>query len=125
MLKKALSILTVSTVVLLLGALGLSVALALAPPTPSVTRAFSSPTAPDARMAVAPGDGGDGDDRVRQRTGGPARITETLPAGFTYVSSSVDDDKVRVTGQEVRFSLFEVTSPFTLHRYRVGYGGFL
>ena len=49
MLKKALSILTVSTVVLLLGALGLSVALAQAPPTPSVTRAFSSPT-------VAPGD---------------------------------------------------------------------
>ena len=105
MLKKALSILTVSTVVLLLGALGLSVALAQAPPTPSVTRAFSSPT-------VAPGD------TVMvtiafANVGATARITETLPAGFTYVSSSVDDENVRVTGQEVRFSLFDVTSPFT------------
>ena len=45
--------------------------------------------------------------------GATARITETLPAGFTYVSSSVDDENVRVTGQEVRFSLFDVTSPFT------------
>ena len=104
MLKKALSILTVSTVVLLLGALGLSVALAQAPP--SVTRAFSSPT------VVAPGD------TVMvtiafANVGPTARITETLPAGFTYVSSSVDDENVRVTGQEVRFSLFDVTSPFT------------
>ena len=102
MLKKALSILTVSTVVLLLGALGLSVALAQEP---TVTRTFSSPT-------VAPGD------TVMVEiafgnVGATARITETLPAGFTYVSSSVADENVRVTGQEVRFSLFEVTSPFT------------
>jgi uncharacterized repeat protein (TIGR01451 family) len=45
--------------------------------------------------------------------GATARITETLPAGFTYVSSSVADENVSVTGQEVRFSLFEVISPFT------------
>ena len=57
--------------------------------------------------------------------GATARITETLPAGFTYVSSSVADENVRVTGQEVRFSLFEVMISFHIHRYRVGYGGFL
>ena len=102
MLKKALLILTVSTVVLLLGALGLSVALAQEP---TVTRTFSSPM-------VAPGD------TVMVEiafgnVGATAAITETLPAGFTYVSSSVADGNVRVTGQEVRFNLFEVTSPFT------------
>ena len=32
-------------------------------------------------------------------------VTETLPAGFDYVSSSLADAKVQVTGQEVRFTL--------------------
>ena len=32
-------------------------------------------------------------------------VTETLPAGFTYVSSSLDADQVAETGQEVRFTL--------------------
>ena len=46
------------------------------------------------------------------------RITETLPAGFRYESSSVDPVNVSVTGQVVtgqmvRFNLLEVESPFT------------
>ena len=32
-------------------------------------------------------------------------VTETLPAGFVYVSSSLGDAQVQVTGQEVRFTL--------------------
>ena len=32
-------------------------------------------------------------------------VTETLPSGFVYVSSSLDTDQVTVTGQEVRFTL--------------------
>jgi uncharacterized repeat protein (TIGR01451 family) len=43
--------------------------------------------------------------------GATAAITETLPAGFTYVTSSVADENVTVTGQEVRFNLFEVPPP--------------
>ena len=39
-------------------------------------------------------------------------VTETLPAGFTYVSSSstLPDDQTGVTGQEVRFTLVGDTS---------------
>ena len=36
------------------------------------------------------------------RAGG---VTETLPAGFVYVSSSLDPSQVVVTGQDVRFTL--------------------
>ena len=36
-------------------------------------------------------------------------IMETLPAGFSYVSSSLPDDSVTVNGQEVTFSLFGET----------------
>ena len=32
-------------------------------------------------------------------------VTETLPAGFTYVSSSLDADQVVETGRDVRFTL--------------------
>ena len=32
-------------------------------------------------------------------------VTETLPAGFTYVSSTLDADQVAETGREVRFTL--------------------
>ena len=72
---------------------------------PSATR--SLPTA-----TVAPG----GEVTVTvafANVGATAAITETLPAGFTYVDSSLDDTNVRVTDQEVKFNLFEVTSPFT------------
>ncbi len=33
-------------------------------------------------------------------------VTETLPAGFTYVSSSLPDIQVTVTGQTIKFALF-------------------
>ena len=33
-------------------------------------------------------------------------VTETLPTGFSYVSSSLPVDLVVATGQEVRFTLF-------------------
>ena len=37
--------------------------------------------------------------------GGIGRVTETLPAGFEYVSSTHDSAGVRVNGREVRFTL--------------------
>ena len=37
-------------------------------------------------------------------------VTETLPAGFAYVSSTLDTEQVAVTGQEVRFTLERDTS---------------
>ena len=37
-------------------------------------------------------------------------VTETLPGGFTYVSSSLDEDQVSVMGRDVRFTLQGDTS---------------
>ena len=37
-------------------------------------------------------------------------VTETLPPGFSYVSSSLEDDSVTVNSREVRFSLFGQTA---------------
>ena len=37
-------------------------------------------------------------------------VTETLPPGFSYVSSSLEDDSVTVNGREVSFSLFGQTA---------------
>ena len=37
-------------------------------------------------------------------------VTEMLPAGFTYESSSLPDNQVKVTGQQARFTLFGDTS---------------
>ena len=37
--------------------------------------------------------------------GGIGRVTETLPAGFDYVSSTHDPAGVNVNGEEVRFTL--------------------
>ena len=54
---------------------------------------------------------------------GPAGgVTETLPDGFMYVSSSLPDSQVLHTGQTVRFTLQGDTS-FHVHRYRLGNGG--
>ena len=33
------------------------------------------------------------------------RLVETLPGGFTYVSSNLSDEQVQHTGQEYRFTL--------------------
>ena len=40
-------------------------------------------------------------------------VTETLPAGFTYLSSSLPDDQVESEGQTVTLSLVGATSPTT------------
>ena len=49
-------------------------------------------------------------------------VTETLPAGFSYVSSRLDASQVHVTGQEVRFTLQGDTS-FTYSVTASGTGG--
>ena len=64
---------------------------------PSVTRSFNP-------ASVAPG----GTVTVTIQVanyGGIGRVTETLPAGFAYVSSTHDSAGVSVNGQEVRFTL--------------------
>ena len=66
-------------------------------PTPSATRSFD-------KASVAPG----GTVTVTIQVanyGGIGRVTETLPAGFDYVSSTHDSAGVNVNGQEVRFTL--------------------
>ena len=76
------------------GATGVTVT---APAGPSVTRSFNP-------ASVAPG----GTVTVTIQVanyGGIGRVTETLPAGFEYVSSTHDSAGVRVTGREVRFTL--------------------
>ena len=45
-----------------------------------------------------------------QNYGPFGQLAETLPAGFTYVRSSLAQTEVEVVGQTLRFSLFGVTS---------------
>ena len=65
-------------------------------------RSFSPPSVPPAGevvvMITASGYGGFGG------------VTETLPPGFSYVSSSLEDDSVTAVGREVRFSLLGQTA---------------
>ena len=66
-------------------------------PEPTATRSFNP-------ASVAPG----GTVTVTIQVanyGGIGRVTETLPAGFTYVDSTHDSAGVNVNGQEVRFTL--------------------
>ena len=77
------------------GATGVTVT---APAGPSATRSF------DKALNVAPGG------RVTvtiqvSNYGGIGRVTETLPAGFAYLSSTHDSAGVSVNGREVRFTL--------------------
>ena len=54
---------------------------------------------------------------VSVRNYGPfGQVAETLPAGFTYVRSSLAATEVDVEGQTVRFNLFGVTSFFYIVR---------
>ena len=64
---------------------------------PSVTRSFNP-------ASVAPGGMVTVTIQVANY-GGIGRVTETLPAGFVYVSSTHDLEGVSVNGQEVRFTL--------------------
>ena len=91
---------SVSLVAALMAVLGLSVVVAQDDTTPSATRTFSSPT-------VAPG--GEVVVTIRYANlGSFGSVTETLPAGFTYVSSSLSGNSARegVTPQERKFTLF-------------------
>ena len=69
---------------------------------PNATRSFSSSSVrPGARLTVT----------IKASNYGQAGgVTETLPTGFSYVSSSLDDSQVDVTGQNVRFTLQGDTS---------------
>ena len=65
--------------------------------TPTATRSFDSTTvAPGGQVMVT----------VAVANYGPfGRLVETLPGGFTYVSSNLSDEQVQHTGQEYRFTL--------------------
>ena len=81
---------------------------------PSATRSFNPAT-------VAPG----GTVTVTIHVanyGGIGRVTETLPAGFAYVSSTHDSAGVNVSGQEVRFTL-QGRFLRRLHGHRLQDGG--
>ena len=56
--------------------------------------------------------------------GSAGGVTETLPSGFAYVSSSLSASQVNESGQNVRFTLQGDTS-FDLHRYGLQHTGFL
>ena len=55
--------------------------------------------------------------------GGFGRVTETLPDGFSYVSSDLDDEEVSEDGRIVKFTLQGTDIDLHLHRYRLGHGG--
>ena len=69
---------------------------------PSATRSFSpASVAPGGEVVVS---------ITADNYGTAGAVTEMLPAGFTYVSSSLPNNQVNVTGQEARFTLFDDTS---------------
>ena len=73
-----------------------------APPGVSASRSFSpASVAPGGEVVVTI-------NAASYGVGGA--VTETLPEGFTYVSSSLPDSQVSVTGQQVRFTLQGDTS---------------
>ena len=71
-------------------------------PTPSATRSFNSATvAPGGTVVVT----------IQAANYGQAGgVTETLPSGFSYVSSSLSASQVNESGQNVRFTLQGDTS---------------
>ena len=108
MFKKPLVILMVAAVTGLLSVVGLSI-VAAQTPNPNALRSFSS-------ESVAPG----GQVTVTIMPTGydvPGAVTETLPAEFSYVSSSLDDDSAggarELDDGRVRFTLLGVDKTFT------------
>ena len=89
-----------------------------APAPPSATRSFPSEyVAPGGELVVT---------IEASNYGGFGAVTETLPAGFTYMSSSLEDSQVNVSGQVARFTLqgdsdsnftYTVTAPMTEDSY--------
>ena len=74
--------------------------------TPAATRSFDMAN-------VGTGDTVMVTDRVRQRGCRPHGSRRRCPRGSHTCPAALTTNNVRVTGQEVRFSLFEVISPFT------------
>ena len=78
--------------------------------------ASPDPADPSATRSIAPTSVSPGEEvtvTIAFANVGLGRVTERLPDGFAYVTSSVDDVNVGISGQDVNFSLFEVSSPFT------------
>ena len=68
----------------------------------SATRSFSPTTvAPEGNVTVT---------IALQNIGQAGGLTETIPSGFTYLSTTHPSDQVRVTGQTVRFTIFGESS---------------
>ena len=115
MFRKTLAIIMVAVAAGLTGVLGLGPV--AAQQEPSATRSFSSTTvAPGEQVVVT---------IVAENYGEGilafGAVTETLPAGFDYVTSTHDGDFVEVNGQEVTFTLlatreftYTVTAPSTV-----------
>ena len=96
MFRKTLAIIMVAVAAGLVGVLGIGLVAAQQGPSPSATRAFSPTT------TVEPGD------RVvvtitAANYGNYGVVTETLPNGFDYVTSSHNADQVSEVGQTVTF----------------------
>ncbi|MYA49219.1 MAG: DUF11 domain-containing protein, partial [Chloroflexi bacterium] len=96
MLNNAIARVTIALAVVAVALMGILPA--AAQQSPSATRSFSSTTVdPGADVTVTIN---------AANYGGFGRVTETLPNGFTYKSSSLDDSQVDASrGQEIRFTL--------------------
>ena len=97
--KKMLAVMTVAAIMAAVGLLGLLPALA---DEHSATRSFNPATVAPGGVVVVTIDAAN-----YGQFGG---VTETLPAGFSYVTSSLEAEDVLVTGQQVRFTLLGDTS---------------
>ena len=101
--KKMLAVMTVAAIMAAVGLLGLLPA-SVRGDEHSATRSFNPATvAPAGQVTVT---------IAAAKYGVAGGVTETLPPGFTYVSSSLDDDVdvTNLSGNRVRFTLFRVDS---------------
>ena len=97
--KKSLAIIMTAVTVGLLSMLGFGL---VAAQTPDASRSLPPESvAPGGEVVVT---------ITADNYGQAGGVTETLPSGFTYVSSSLDASQVTETGQEVRFTLQGDTS---------------
>ena len=88
------------------------------------TRSFSATSVPA---------GGELDVTIVTSGSGFGQVVETLPAGFTYVDSTLSESAVETDGQTVTFTLFRLAGQFTYkvtvsdmakaHRVQRGCGG--
>ena len=104
MLRKKLAVMTATIGAVLIGLLTLGSVAAQVPP--SATRSFDPAPPVAAGVPVV----------VTITVSGTARgvVTETLPSGMEYVSSSLPSTQVRLVGQDIHFILAEsADNPFT------------